>query len=94
MLVQYANDKGIASVTCQHALFIPSIGNSTYDILNMWMVKAKTALLWGQYTEEQYRNFNPNLKCEICGNPTITEKKYHENAAIIGISNEFLFCCV
>lgn len=86
MLVQYANDKGIASVTCQHALFIPSIGNSTYDILNMWMVKAKTALLWGQYTEEQYRNFNPNLKCEICGNPTITEKKYHENAAIIGIA--------
>lgn len=86
MLVQYANDKGIASVTCQHALFIPSIGNSTYDILNMWMVKAKTALLWGQYTEEQYRNFNPNLKCEICGNPTITEKKYHENVAIIGIA--------
>ena len=86
MLVQYANDKGIASVTCQHALFIPGIGNSTYDILNMWMVKAKTALLWGQYTEEQYRNFNPKLKCEICGNPTIIEKKYHENAAIIGIA--------
>lgn len=78
--------KGKASVTCQHALFIPGIGNSTYDILNMWMVKAKTALLWGQYTEEQYRNFNPNLKCEICGNPTITEKKYHENVAIIGIA--------
>ena len=86
MLVQYANDKGIGSVTCQHALFIPGIGNSTYDILNMWMVKAKTALLWGQYTKEQYRNFNPNLKCDVCGNPTIIEKKYHENADIIGIA--------
>lgn len=86
MLMQYANDRGIDSVTCQHALFIPGIGNSTYDILNMWMVKAETALLWGQYTEEQYRNFNPNLKCEVCGNPTIIEKKYHENADIIGIA--------
>ena len=86
MLVQCANDKGITSVTCQHALFIPSINNSTYDILNMWKIKAKEALLWGQYTKVQYRIFNPNLKCEICGNPTIIRNKYHENVDIIGIA--------
>lgn len=86
MLLQCTNDKGITSVTCQHALFIPGIDNLTYDILNMWRVKAKEALLWGRYTEEQYKNFNPSLKCKICGNPTIIEKKCHENTDIIGIA--------
>ena len=86
MLVQYANDKGIPSITCQHALFIPGIDNTTYDILNMWEVKATKALLWGNFTKEQYRFFNPYLQCEICGNPTVKEKKYSEDANTIGIA--------
>lgn len=86
MLVQCVNDKGIDSVTCQHALFIPDIGNSTYDILNMWEVKARETLLWGNFTKKQYKKFNPNLKCMVCGNPTIKERDYNENTQVLGIA--------
>ena len=86
MLIQWANSCGIHTVTLQHALFVPQIDNSTYDCLNMWNVKAKFALFWGDYTKKQFLDNNPKLNCYVCGNPSIDKKKYNIDEHTIGIA--------
>ncbi len=88
-LVRFANQSGLYSITCQHALFHPGLDNTSFDFLNFWRLPSKAQLAWGEGSKELMLSNNKGIFCRVCGNPSIAKKEYHEDNSVIGIAMDF-----
>jgi hypothetical protein len=85
----YANSKGILTITMQHAIFPADVYENSYDILNYWKVPSRVALVWGNKSEVLFKKYSTGIKTIVCGNPMIEyTHSEDDDSDIIGIVSD------
>jgi len=69
MLCQYAQKKGIETVTIQHGLYVNYEKDPNINCVNYRNQVAKYFLSWGDETARLIQEFHPDTKIIICGKP-------------------------
>lgn len=87
IFVESANERGVLTITLQHAMFPPNIDEESFNVLNYWKATAKLAIVWGERTKILFNNYSPGIKIKICGNLSISYSHIEKvDEAIIGIA--------
>ena len=85
--VSYFKEKGINTITAQHAIFFDSDNFEFVQKLNYFHAPSNYVLTWGNNTNKLFEKMSPNIKIIICGNP-ITEFKEVQMKNYIAVTGD------